>query len=321
MSKVGWVVGAKTPVPGNGIIGPGRRRKVAPGGLDRTWRGPVTTRFSREIKAVRVARPAPAWTHTFRLALLLVLALYASLAGSSCRGAGESPLAVAAAADLQSAFAEIGATYERDTGGKVTFVFGASGTLATQIENGAPFDVFASASDEHVAALASRGATVAGSERVYALGTLALVSFAGGSAPVARIEDLARPEVRRVAIANPEHAPYGAAAREALVRAGIWEQVAAKVVYGENVRQALQFVQTGNAEAGIVAAGIANVPEVRASAVPEGLYHPLRQTLALIKGTPREARAAEFSDLVTGPKGREILRAHGYALPAEGEGG
>lgn len=250
-------------------------------------------------------------------ALLLLLTPLLVIACTSTSQAGSTPrtLTVAAASDLQVAFTSIGQLFEEETGAKVVFQFGSSGNLAKQIENGAPVDLFASASEDYVRQLALKGAVVAETEQLYALGRIVLVSYKNHYPQVARLEDLLRPEVKHVSLPNPEHAPYGVAAREALVAAGLWEQVKPKVVYGENARQALQFVQTGNAEAGIVALSIAVVPEVNISPIDDSLYRPLRQSLAVVKGTRQEQLAREFAAFVNGPRGSPIMERYGFTVP------
>ncbi len=227
-------------------------------------------------------------------------------------------LTVGAAADLHYAFTEIGHQFEEETGTKVTFTFGSSGTIAQQIENGAPIDLFASADESYVSQLLGKNLVLRDTAQVYALGRIALVSYGGSGLELVRLEDLLRPEVKRVSLANPDHAPYGRAAKEALSRAGIWEQVRPKVVFGENVQQALQFVQTGNADAGIVALSIADVPEVKSVLVDQTLYEPLRQSLAVIKSTRQEQSARAFAAFVTGPRGRSIMDRFGFLVPGEG---
>lgn len=249
--------------------------------------------------------------------LLVAVALVSCAPAAASSQTGRT-LTVAAAADLQFAFTEIGRLFQQEAGAKVTFTFGSSGNLAQQIENGAPVDLFASADEEYVRWLASRGAVLQDTVQLYALGRIALVSFKGGGVPpLNRLEDLLKPEVKRVSLANPDHAPYGRAARDALVAAGLWEQLQPKVVYGENVRQALQFVQTGNAEAGVVALSIADVPEVSYVRVDESLYQPLRQSMAVVKGTRQERLARDFAAFVNGPEGRPLMQRYGFALPGE----
>lgn len=252
---------------------------------------------------------------------LVVLGLAFMLAGCQTRTAagrsdGES-IIVGAAADLQFAFTEIGELFEWETGHKVVFTFGSTGTLAKQIENGAPVDVFAAANIQFVDELRAKGKILSDTQQLYALGRIVLVSNRKAGVAVRDIRDLVRSEVKKVAIANPAHAPYGAAARQSLKAAGVWDQIKSKLVYGENVRQTLQFVQTGNAEAGIVALSIVNVPEVDYVLIDDGLHQPLKQAMAVVSDTRHEAVARDFVAFVNGPKGRPVMKKYGFLLPGE----
>lgn len=223
---------------------------------------------------------------------------------------------VAAAADLQLAFREVGGAFAEKTGHRVTFTFGSTGNLAKQIENGAPVDVFAAADTSFIDGLKMKGLVAAGSDKVYGIGRLVLASNGFGM-NVKRPEDLLRPEIKRIAIANPDHAPYGKAAKEVLVRLDIWTTLQPRIVFGENVQQALQFVQTGNAEAGFVALSIANVPNVALIYVDEGLHAPLRQSMAVIQGTRNESVAREFVAFVGSAEGQGLMRKYGFGPPEE----
>ena len=165
--------------------------------------------------------------------------------------------------------------------------------------------------------LAARGLVIPETEQPYAVGRIALVASRLSSVQIVSLEDLLQPDVRHVAIANPDHAPYGVAARQALESAGLWERLQPKVVYGENVRQALQFVQTGNAEGGIVALSIAEVPEVSYVILDESLYQPLRQLLVVVKGARQEELARRFAAFVNGPEGRPVMARYRFLLPGE----
>lgn len=253
-----------------------------------------------------------------RWAILVGLAL---LGASACTAAPaprpEQPatLVVAAAANLQFAFEEVRPLFEKEARVKVEFTFGSSGNLARQIENGAPIDVFASADEAFVDELEGKGLVLEDTRQVYAFGRLALVSNRKAGLDLKTLQDLASPGIKHVAIANPEIAPYGRAARQALERAGVWDRIVGKVVYGEDIRQALQYVQTGNAEAGIVALSIADVPEVTYTLVDQGLHEPLRQEMAVIRRTQQEGAARKFSAFVRGPQGGPILKKYGFSLP------
>jgi molybdate transport system substrate-binding protein len=251
------------------------------------------------------------------------LALVAALVPAGCRrdprrAAPRPPVRVAAAADLSVAFEELGRSFERQTGRRVVFSFGSTGLLARQLREGAPFDVFAAANvsfvDEVVAAGACDGATRA----PYARGRIALWTRRGGVAPPATLADLAHPRFRRLAIANPAHAPYGLAAREALVRVGLWGAVERRLVLGENVRQTLQYAQTGNVDAAIVAlALVVNDRENPWVVVDDTLHRPIEQALAVcVRGADREGGGA-FARFVNAAGGRAVMRRHGFLLPGE----
>ncbi|HEY64106.1 MAG TPA: molybdate ABC transporter substrate-binding protein [Caldilineae bacterium] len=224
---------------------------------------------------------------------------------------------VAAASSLRGAFDDIARAFEEETGTSVTISFGSSGQLAQQIENGAPFDVFASANEAYVDRLAERGFVLLDTRRVYARGRLALVVNRERGASVKRLEDLADPSLGPIAIANPDHAPYGLAAYQALERRRLWEQVRSRIVMGENVRQALQFVQIGDAPVGIVALSIADVPEVDYTPISTELHDPLNQTLVILRDSRHPELARRFVAFVTGTAGRAILQRYGFLLPEE----
>jgi molybdate transport system substrate-binding protein len=159
--------------------------------------------------------------------------------------------------------------------------------------------------------------TIAETQQLCAQGPIVLVVNQNSGLQVTNLEDLRDPAVSRVAIANPQHAPYGQAAREALQNAGVWADIEEKLVFGENVSQTLQFVQPGNAPVGIVALSIADVPEVTGTLLPAELHVPINQALAVIKGTPREETARAFIAFVSSPAGREIMKRYGFLLPGE----
>ena len=252
----------------------------------------------------------------------LLLASYAGLVLGACAGSsgGSQTLLVGAASSLEPPFTELAEVFQEETGSTVAFAFGATGNLARQIEQGAPMDVFAAADVAFMERLEEQGLIMAGTRRTHALGRLALVSSRKAGVEVTSLEALLEPEVRYVAMANPELAPYGAAARQALESAGLWARLQPRVVYGESVRQALQFVQTGNAEAGLVARSIANAEGVSGVPVDQALHEPLAQTIGVVSDTARPELARRFVELVTGPQGQAVLARYGYSPPA-GQGG
>ena len=253
-------------------------------------------------------------------AVLLLLLLVISLACRGTRAPETAQLTVAAASDLITAFEEIGRDFEARDKIKPVFVFGSTGLLTRQIENGAPFDVFAAANESYIDQLQQKGLTVEGTKTIYGRGRITMWTMAESALQLEKIEDLASPDVHRVAIANPDHAPYGMAAREALETAGIWQTVQPKLVYGDNIRQTLQFAETGNVEVAIVAVSLSAQNKGRCVLIPETLHKPLLQAMTVIKGTTNEDAARSFTDFVTGSQGREILAKYGFSFDSHTAG-
>lgn len=248
---------------------------------------------------------------------VLVVALGALL--GACGGDGRPTITVAAAADLLYAFEELEDGYERRCGCDVVLTFGSSGQFATQIEGGLPADVFASADIGYVDALEGKGLVVSESIEVYAVGRIVLAVPAGSSLEPTDLGLLTEPGIDRIAMANPEHAPYGVAAREALESAGLWESVQAKLVLGENAAQASQFVETGDAQVGIIALSLAAQREgrLRYTLIDEGLHSPLRQAAAVLARSEQPELARGFIDYINSPEGRPVMREFGFLLPGE----
>lgn len=231
--------------------------------------------------------------------------------------ASNEPLLVAAAANVQSAFAEIGQKFTEQTGQPVEFSFGSSGNLATQIENGAPFDIFVAANVGFVDRLNEQGLIFSETQQLYGRGRIVLAVNRQAGVQATSLEDLLDPAITWVAIANPELAPYGQAAKEAMQNSGIWEEIQPKLVFAENIAQTLQFVQTGDAPVGIVALANAETPEITYTLLPAELHNPLNQAMAVIKATPNEAVARAFLEFVTSPQGQTILEKYGYEPASE----
>src|SRR5262249_28736441 len=215
---------------------------------------------------------------------------------------------VAAASDLTPAFEEIGREFESTHKTKVIFVFGSTGMLTRQIENGAPMDMFAAANVSYIDDLDKKGLIIPDSKAVYARGRITLWTTDDSNLRLQGIADLARPEVQRIAIANPDHAPYGLAAKQALESAGVWDRVKPKLVYADNIRQTLQFAETGNVEVAIVALSLSMQSKGRWSLIPEELHQPIDQALAIMKTTKNEQAARDFAAFVRGPQGQVILK-------------
>lgn len=239
-----------------------------------------------------------------------------------CNGGSKSPttlptLRIAAASDLQTIMPRLIERFEADHPIKVVATFGSSGQLAQQIRQGAPFDVFLSANRKYVAELASDKAIDPLTVRDYAIGTLVLVVREDQADRVKSLEDLRESFVKKIAIANPETAPYGEAAKQALSNSGLWEPLEPKRVQAETVRQALQFVQTGNAEAGLVGSAIAKVEGLRAFPIDQKRYAPLWQSLGVttVSTLPDEARL--FAQFIRGEDGQKILGEAGFRPPID----
>ena len=248
-----------------------------------------------------------------RLAVTLLI-LFAS--GCGRRDEAPTPIRVAAASDLQIVLPRLIEQYTRDTGRPVTPSFGASGHLAEQIKGGAPFDVFLAANQSFVRDLAEAGLIKADSVRPYARGSLVLAVFDQVSGEITRLEDLARPTVKKIALANPDTAPYGKAGKQALERAGLWKGLEPKIVMAESVRQVLNYVQEGNAEAALVGRAIVKVKGVVPVDVDPGLYDPIIQALGILTSSTRQQEAESFAQFVLGAEGQRIMREFGFAPPA-----
>lgn len=229
------------------------------------------------------------------------------------------PVRVAAASDLAIAFTELGAAFEKKTGQKVSFSFGASGLLARQIAEGAPFDVFAAANASFVDEAVKSGQCLPKSKKIYAQGHLALWAKERAKLPKS-IEELKDRKYSKIAIANPEHAPYGQAAAQAMKKAGVWDAAKDRLVYGENVQQALQYAQSGNVDVSVVALSIAMSAGGEYLPLDPALHEPLDQALVLCRGgagreKPHEAQL--FADFVSSAEGRAIMTRYGFLLPEE----
>jgi molybdate transport system substrate-binding protein len=236
---------------------------------------------------------------------------------------GESPAAplrIAAASDLQSILPDLAGRYERETGTRATLTFGSSGNFFTQIQNGAPFDLFFSADADYPRQLEAAGLTEPGTLYPYAVGTLVLWTRKDSGLDLRRgLEVLSDSRVRRIAIANPEHAPYGRAAVAALEHERLYDRVRQKLVLGENVSQAAQFVQSGNAEAGLIARSLARAPALRASGVyvdvPASLYPPIEQAAIIVRASGKKDAARRFLTFLQRPDVAQAMKDAGFDEP------
>jgi molybdate transport system substrate-binding protein len=229
--------------------------------------------------------------------------------------ADRSELVVAAAANLTNAFAEIGPRFTSTTGIPVVFSFGATADLARQIENGAPFDVFAAADTAHVDLLEQKGLITPGSRALYARGRLVMWLPPASTLKAKRIEDLTDKAFERIAIAKPDIAPYGQATVETLRALGIWNQVEPKVVYAQSVSQSKQYAATGNAEVAFIPLALVKPGEGTFVEVNEESHQPINQALGIVKDSSKQDAARKFVDFLLGTEGQELLLKNGYSKP------
>ncbi|HTA93102.1 MAG TPA: molybdate ABC transporter substrate-binding protein [Polyangiaceae bacterium] len=244
-----------------------------------------------------------------------VLLLFAF--GFGCKAKPSAPLRVAAAADLAHAFDEIRPAFTAQTPGEMTVTLGSTGLLARQLAQGAPFDLFLAANSAYVEQVVKAGACDGRTIHSYARGRL-VIWVKGSEGAALTLASLADARFKHIAIANPEHAPYGAAAREALTRAGVWSGVSARMVYGENVQQTLELAQTGNADVAVV--GLSLVLGVKSgswSLVDESEYTPIDQALVVCNHGGNAVNARKLAEFLGAPTGRAILRKYGFLLPGE----
>lgn len=259
--------------------------------------------------------------------LLLVAALAAmvlpAIARADARAGRDAPV-IAAAADLQFAVTEIAQAFTAETGMTVRLSFGSTGNFTRQIREGAPFQIFMAADEVFVASLHADGFTRDEGD-LYALGRLVVMAPHGGELiPDPQLDDLARllaaGQIRRFAIASPDHAPYGQRAQEALMTRGLWDDLRPRLVMGENVAQAAQFALSGDAAGGIVAYSLALAPQLAGrgdfALIPDDWHQPLRQRMVLLNGAGEVAEA--FYAYLQAPAARDILQRYGFALPDDG---
>lgn len=249
---------------------------------------------------------------------LLIASLFVVVSAAHAGAAEE--IIIAAASDLNFAFKEIVSEYERSTGNHVKLSLGSSGNFYSQIKNGAPFDLYFSADVGYPRKLEEAGLTVPGSLYRYAIGRVVLWTGATTGIDVSKgLEVLNDPVIKKVAIANPKHAPYGRAAVAAMEHYKIYDTVKDRLVFGENVSQAAQFIQSGACDIGIVALSLAVAPAMKAAGIyweiPQETHPTLEQGAVMLK-TPRHREAAgQFMKFIQSDQGREIMTRYGFTLP------
>ena len=253
-------------------------------------------------------------THRFCSLLLFVCTALLALSAHAER------ITIAAAADLKFAMDEIVVTFKKaNPSDEIHVIYGSSGKFHTQIRQGAPYDLFFSADIGFPRELAQAGFAASEVKR-YAFGRIVLWS-ASLDASKLTLDSLTDPRITRIAIANPKHAPYGKRAEEALRAAGVWDKLEPRLVYGENIAHAAQFVQTGNAQVGIIALALAMNPELAAKGgywlVPDKLHEPLEQGFIITQRAAGSALARRFADYMGGKAARAVMSKYGFVLPDE----
>ena len=259
----------------------------------------------------------PASTQTIKMELELSALIFMILIPQIIAESQPTPsndLRVAAASDLTKPLREIADKFETATGKKVVLIFGSSGLLKKQIENGAPFDVFASANEAYVDQLIAAKQALQETKTLYALGHIGIWTRLKGDLPKG-LAGLLSPKYGKIAIANPETAPYGKAAKEAMLKAKIWETLMPKLVYGENVLQAFQFAKSGNADAAFISQSSAFDANGGFYLLPENLSPALRQSAAVLAASKQPEVAKSFLVFLTGKEGQSVLKKYGMSLP------
>jgi molybdate transport system substrate-binding protein len=251
--------------------------------------------------------------------LVLAAAIFLGLSGGLCAA---QEITVAAAADLQFVMQDIGARFQSETGKSVKLIYGSSGNFAQQLQNGAPFDMFFSANLDYPKQLEAAGLTEPGTIYRYAMGKIVIWVANDSKLDVSSgLRALLDPSAKKIAIANPEHAPYGKAAVAAMQKEGIYDQVKEKFVLGENISQTASFVVSGSADVGIVALSLALSPNMkdkgRYAEVPAGDYPPIEQACVIMRSSKNKTVAAQFQKFIQSPAIRELFQKYGFAIPKQ----
>jgi len=245
---------------------------------------------------------------------LLVLGM--AWASTSMAAPVDAHITIAAAADLHQALDDVVAAYRHEhPASKIDVVYGSSGNLLTQIEQGAPFEIFFSADSNYPQQLVEHG-KASGKPVPYAYGHLVMWSASIDMKGV-QVADLAQSRFGRIAIANPQHAPYGKRAEQALRAAGVWDKVQSRLVFGDNIGQTAQFAQSGNAQVGLVAESLVINSPVKGTSTPvdPSLYEPLKQSFVITQRGANSALAQDFARYVQGDQGKALLARYGFNLP------
>ena len=249
--------------------------------------------------------------------LLVAVALFLALGGRLCAA---QEITVAAAADLQSVMQEVGTRFQQESGKTVRLTYGSSGNFAQQLQNGAPFDMFFSANLDYPRQLESAGLTEPGTLYQYATGKIVVWVLNESTLDLSSgLKVLLDPSIKKIAIANPQHAPYGKAAVAAMQKENVYDRVKDKFVLGENISQTATFVASGSADVGIVALSLALSPNMkdkgRYAEVPAGDYPPIEQACVIMRSSKNKSVAEQFQKFIQSPTIRELFEKYGFAIP------
>ena len=230
-------------------------------------------------------------------------------------------ITIAAASDLSFAFREIATEYENTTGNHVRLTLGSSGNFFAQIQNGAPFDLYFSADIAYPRKLEEAGLTVPGSLYQYAVGRIVLWAGKDSTLDLSKgLEVLREPAIKKIAIANPKHAPYGRAAVAAMEYFKVYDQVKDKLILGENISQAAQFIESGACDIGIIALSLAIAPAMKSKGtyweVPAEAHPSLDQGAVILKQSKNQEAARQFLEFIKGPNGQETMKRYGFVVPS-----
>jgi molybdate transport system substrate-binding protein len=252
----------------------------------------------------------------YAAALLAIVVVVSGMSAPQAAGKGHE-IAIAAASDLNFAIKEIVVEFEKATGTHVKLSLGSSGNFYAQIQNGAPFDLYFSADIGYPKKLEEAGLVVPGSVYQYAVGRIVLWTNHEAHRDVSKgMEILRDPAIKKIAIANPKHAPYGRAAVAAMEHFKVYEQAKDRVVFGENISQAAQFVESGACDIGIIALSLALAPTMKSHGtyweIPASAHPPLEQGAAIIKSSKHQDAAKQFLEFMQGEKGQEIMVRYGF---------
>lgn len=256
--------------------------------------------------------------HSILHVVLWVAIIFASFSGAPAEA---EDVAVAAASDLNFAMKELVSLYEKQTGQHVKLTLGSSGNFYSQLQNGAPFDVYFSADIGYPKKLEEAGVAVPGSLYRYAVGRIVLWAPKSSALDLAKGLDVLRePAAKKIAIANPKHAPYGKAAVSAMQHFQVYDSVKDRLVLGENISQAAQYIESGACDVGIIALSLALAPSMKAGGtyweIPTTAHPPLEQGAVIIKQSQKQDAARQFLNFVRSPEGQEIMTRYGFTVPS-----